>query len=117
MAGERFTVIYHVPSEGNPILPSAVAPRCRPSYPIGTSSCGDTLTNSFSGYDRTGTENEDLRVAILVAGGAWVNAGNDEFLTAQFAVSLDWTPLDSSSYASNLGTVCPAAPQACPAPP
>lgn len=96
--------------------PSAVPPNCRPSYPIGTYFCGATTANSFSGYDRGGIENEDLRVAILVTGGAWVNVENDQFLTSAFQVSLDWTPIGSDSYASNLGTTCSSAPQACPAP-
>ena len=96
--------------------PSAVQPNSRPSYPIGTSSCGDTTANSFSGYDRTGTENEEVKVAILVTGGAWVNVENDEFLTSQFQVLLDWTPIGSDSYASSLGTTCASAAQKCPAP-
>jgi hypothetical protein len=96
---------------------SAVANPCRPSYLLSTSSCFDSNANQITGYDRTGTENEDFRVAIVVANGAWVNAINASFLTTAFQVGLDWAPVTSDSFAGNGGSTCPSAANKCPAMP
>jgi hypothetical protein len=94
---------------------SAPSNQCRPSYLFSTSSCVDSNANQFSGYDRLGVENEDVKVAIVVANGAWVNVINASFLTTAFQAGLDWTPVTSDSFADNGGTTCPSASNKCPA--
>jgi len=97
--------------------PDAAANKCRRAYDLSTASCNDTNANQISGYDRVGSENEDVKVGIVVKDGAWVNAEDDSFLTTAFQVDLDWTPIQSISFASNAGTTCPSAAKKCPTSP
>ncbi len=83
-----------------------------------SATCDDTNANQISGYDRPGTENEDIKVGIIVANGAFVNAEFASFLTTSFQVDVDWTPITSDSFATNAGNGCAVATsKRCPVPP
>jgi hypothetical protein len=97
--------------------------KCRPAWDISTrppqtgQPCTDTDANTIAGYHRNGPENEDVRVGVVAANGAWVKAAADHFLTSAFEQHADWTDTTNGSFASNIGTVCSPAPVKCPVAP
>jgi hypothetical protein len=79
------------------------------AYPVsGMISCNTTDSNAIYSYDRLGTENEDVRVGIVVSDGAVVDVSYDQFMTTEFVEGLDWVAIGADSFATNGGTNCPA---------
>ena len=94
--------------------------KCRPAWDISApppptgQPCTDTNANTIAGYHRGGPENEDVRVGVVAANGAWVKALANHFLTSSFEQHQDWTAIRNDSFASNGGTVCSPAVSKCP---
>ena len=99
---------------------AAASFKCRPAWPFGTVAgltgqpCTDTNANTIAGYHRSGPENEDIRVGVVAANGAWVRTTADHFLTSSFEQNQDWTAIGPESFAGNAGTVCSPTPSKCP---